>query len=478
MQELPGNDPAWDHMFAFSEYLNATFPLIRQSVALERVNTHGLVYTWHGKNQSLKPTLLLAHQDVVPVQQGTEDIWEHPPFSGDFDGTYIWGRGSIDSKSSLIASIEAVEELLRVGFTPERTIILAFGFDEEISGYQGAKQIALHLIDRYGEDGIAALIDEGPGMEQKSITDSIYAVPGLAEKGYFDAEVVVHMKSGHSLLPPNDNSITVMADLVRKIKETPFEFLVDRTSPVLDAVFCLAQHDEMFPGYGRGIVEKVDKNVTIIKDHLTMIAALAPSFMPLFQTTQSQAMIHGGVKVNLIPAKTSLRINHRIVHGNTISDVKNHLEEVVKAFIAEFNGNTDVEHDMLRFNGWDQREVLNSIGLRALPGSTEPSPITPSSVDGTTPYRILQGTTKALYRDKVAVIAPMLMPGSTDSRHYGNVTKHIFRFSPGHDIGDSTDNQIKSHSHGVNERASMRGHVNGVKWYSLFIRNMDEADMD
>lgn len=89
MQELPGDDPAWAHMFAFSGYLNDTFPLIHRSLRLERINTHGLVYTWHGKNESLKPILLLAHQDVVPVEPGAEDIWEHPPFKGDFDGTYV-----------------------------------------------------------------------------------------------------------------------------------------------------------------------------------------------------------------------------------------------------------------------------------------------------------------------------------------------------------------------------------------------------
>lgn len=286
------------------------------------------------------------------------------------------------------------------------------------------------------------------------------------------------MESGHSLFPPKDNSITIMADLIRKIKENPFEYLLDKDNPFLDMVFCLVQNDEMLQDYRPETIKGIDKNVTAINDYLTEAATRLPSSMPLFQTTQSYAIIHGGVKVNVIPEKTSLRINHRIVHGNTINDVKGHLEEVVEAFIAEFNGNFTKEEDKLKFSGWDQRDIINSIGLRALPGSIEPSPVTPSSVNGTTPYSVLHGTTRALYGDNITLIAPILMPGNTDTRHYGNVTKHIFRFSPGHDMADSTDNQLKSHAHGVNERANMRGHLNGVKWYSLFIRNMDEANMD
>lgn len=76
------------------------------------------------------------------------------------------------------------------------------------------------------------------------------------------------------------------------------------------------------------------------------------------------------------------------------------------------------------------------------------------------------------------MVAPILMPANTDSRHYHNVTKHIFRFSPGYDVADKTDNPFQSHIHGTDERANMKGHVNGVKWFSMFIRNMDEADME
>lgn len=170
--------------------------------------------------------------------------WKHHPFSGIFDGTYVWGRGAIDCKTTLIASMSAVDSLLRFGYTPQRTLILAFGFDEEISGFQGAKKISQRLTERYGKDGIALLIDEGPGIVHHRELATIYAVPGLAEKGLLNANISMHMESGHSALSgdDNDNSIAVMAGLIRRIHDTPMHSGVQASDPLLQALFCLGQH--------------------------------------------------------------------------------------------------------------------------------------------------------------------------------------------------------------------------------------------
>ena len=132
-----------------------------------RDSTYGLLYTWQGSDDKLKPLVLMAHQDVVPVPASTVDAWTHPPFSGHYDGRYIWGRGSSDCKNQLIAEMETVELLLAADFKPKRTIIMSFGFDEEISGRQGAGHLSKFLIDRYGEDSIAAIVDEGAGFSEQ-----------------------------------------------------------------------------------------------------------------------------------------------------------------------------------------------------------------------------------------------------------------------------------------------------------------------
>jgi Gly-Xaa carboxypeptidase len=109
------------------------------------VNTYGLIYEWHGTDASLKPLLLMAHQDVVPVDPVTVDQWAHPPYSGHFDGERIWGRGSSDDKSGLIGILATLETLIEHGYKPARSIILSFGFDEESSGTYGAGENAKKL---------------------------------------------------------------------------------------------------------------------------------------------------------------------------------------------------------------------------------------------------------------------------------------------------------------------------------------------
>jgi Gly-Xaa carboxypeptidase len=127
------------------------------------INIYGLLYTWKGSNDSLKPLLLMAHMDVVPVDRKTTDDWTHPPFSGYYDGDYIWGRGSIDDKSGLMSIMIAMETLLEQGFRPQRTVVLSFGFDEEASGGLGARENAKVLNTMYGQKSFAMILDEGGG---------------------------------------------------------------------------------------------------------------------------------------------------------------------------------------------------------------------------------------------------------------------------------------------------------------------------
>jgi Gly-Xaa carboxypeptidase len=126
----------------------------------ETVNTFGLVYTIQGQDPSLKPLMLAAHQDVVPVPDAA--TWTYPPFSAHYDGKWLWGRGASDDKNSLTALMSALETLLgNPAWIPKRTIIFALGFDEESSGRRGAGTIGPFLEQRYGRDAMALLLDEG-----------------------------------------------------------------------------------------------------------------------------------------------------------------------------------------------------------------------------------------------------------------------------------------------------------------------------
>lgn len=127
----------------------------------------------------------MGHQDVVPVLGVTESKWKYPPYSAHYDGRYVWGRGASDCKNVVIGVLEAFETLLEKDYKPERTLLAGFGFDEEISGPQGAKFIAKYLEDTRGKDSIDLIVDEG-GLGVREMNGATFALPGLGEKGRYD----------------------------------------------------------------------------------------------------------------------------------------------------------------------------------------------------------------------------------------------------------------------------------------------------
>jgi len=120
--------------------LQDMYPRVYHSLNVEMLNSFSLLYTWPGSDPALQPILLLAHMDVVPAEPGSEGDWTYPPFSGQVADGYVWGRGAIDFKNGVVGILEAVEWLLRNGFQPRRTVMIAFGHDEELGGFNGAQK--------------------------------------------------------------------------------------------------------------------------------------------------------------------------------------------------------------------------------------------------------------------------------------------------------------------------------------------------
>ena len=119
---------------ALHSYLEQTYQAVHSALAREVINGSSLLYTWTGSEATLDPVVLMGHLDVVPVVPGTEGQWSHAPFAGDIADGFVWGRGAVDDKSSVIAVLEAVEKLAAEGYRPRRTTYLAFGHDEEVGG--------------------------------------------------------------------------------------------------------------------------------------------------------------------------------------------------------------------------------------------------------------------------------------------------------------------------------------------------------
>ncbi|KAH7908955.1 hypothetical protein BJ138DRAFT_1128023, partial [Hygrophoropsis aurantiaca] len=216
-----GQDPRWEVFGKLHEYLETTFPLVYEQLNVTKVNSYGLVFHWQGSTAA-KPFLITAHQDVVPVEPSTVSQWKHDPYSGYYDGTWIWGRGSCDDKGDIIEQLLTVNALLQKGFTPSRTLVLAYGFDEESAGTNGAGQIAKYLEAQYGRDGFAMLLDEGGGIED--VGNGLFiASPSVSEKGYLDVKVEVRTPGGHSSVPPAHTSIGFLSRLIAAIEDSPHE---------------------------------------------------------------------------------------------------------------------------------------------------------------------------------------------------------------------------------------------------------------
>lgn len=458
-----GVDKRWDIFYEFGKYLEKTFPTAYEKLDVDVVNTHGLVFTWKGSDLTLKPTLLMAHQDVVPVPDATIDAWTHPPFDGFFDGKFIWGRGSSDCKNQLIAILESIELLLEADFVPTRTILLSFGFDEEISGREGAGHLAPFLVEKYGADSMAVIVDEGAGIDAS--WGAKMATPGVAEKGYTDVDITVRMPGGHSSIPPDHTSIGVLSELITIIEADTYPTHLSSENPYLGKMQCGAEHAPDFPSKLRKLLQSGKHESKSHKDTLAIEAAKAgPAIKYLMQTSIAVDVIGGGVKVNALPERVSVTVNHRINVGESPADVFGKITYHAKAIAKKY----DIA--LNAFNGVS--EAPSSISLVASNNTLEVAPVTPTDVGSVSAYAVLSGTTRALYGSDL-IVAPGIMTGNTDTRYYWDLTRNIFRFAPGWDGEEGGLGNI----HTVDEKISIKTHVAAVKWFSLFIRNMDEAEL-
>ncbi|MEE8514121.1 MAG: M20/M25/M40 family metallo-hydrolase, partial [Gammaproteobacteria bacterium] len=203
------------------DFIRGTFVNVHKHLKRETVNELSLLYTWEGTDPSLKPILLLAHMDVVPVEPGTEKSWTHSAFDGAVSDGFVWGRGTMDMKASMMGILEAVEYLLAKSFAPKRTVYLAFGHDEEIGGYEGAAKIAALLQARRVR--FAFTLDEGlvvthgllPGVEKP------VALIGIAEKGIVTLKLSAHGPGGHGSMPPPYSAIARLGRALARLEDQP-----------------------------------------------------------------------------------------------------------------------------------------------------------------------------------------------------------------------------------------------------------------
>lgn len=410
---------------ALHTYLEKTFPVAHATLQKEVIEKYSLLYTWKGTDPTLTPILLMAHLDVVPVEPGTESTWTHPPFSGLIKDGYIWGRGTMDIKCAVFSIFEAVESLLKTGFSPTRTIYLAFGHDEEVSGFQGASKIAA-LLEKRGIS-LEYVLDEG-GSLTKGIVPGIsapVALIGVAEKGYVSLELTVESTGGHSSMPPHNTAIGVLAKAVSALERTPFPARIK--GPVLNLFNYTGPE---MPFLRRMAFANLWLFSPIVKNRLSQ----SPETDAMIRTTTAPTIIEGGTKENILPKKVKAVINFRILPGDTTKDVIDRVEKVIN--------NSEVKVNRLK-QGW------------------EPSLVSDVDSPG---FTMLKKTIRQMYPG--TIVAPHLVSGATDSRHYRNLTQNVFKFTP---IMAGRDDLKRIH--GVDERIGCEDYNQCIRFFIQLIRN-------
>ena len=322
---LDPSDPAWDKHDAFAHLLETEFPKVYSALTYEAINTHSHLFTWQGSDSSLKPVLFMAHQDTVPVLNATLDLWTYPPFSGAITmdatpstpGTWIWGRGASDCKNSLMGIMGAVERLITEGFEPERTLLLGFGFDEEITGPLGAKKISETLFKRYGRDSIEFLVDEGfsgLSFEYGSWTANL----GVAEKGFFNLMMKLETLGGHSSVPQEHTgsgcvrwraltAVGIMAKILSALEDDPFKPVLNPDGPYIKYLQCMSDHAADFPSKLRSAIGTPSAWPRLAKE-----LASERRINSFLATTQAIDLVNGGVKINALPEVVTAGSNYRV----------------------------------------------------------------------------------------------------------------------------------------------------------------------
>ncbi|KAF8312644.1 carboxypeptidase S [Clavulina sp. PMI_390] len=500
-----GTDARWDPFALLHVYLRLSFPLTFANLKFTPVNTYNIVLHWQGEDASLKPILLTAHQDVVPVDPTTVDQWMHPPYSGHFDGTYIFGRGTGDDKSGLIGLLSSFETLLEAGFKPRRTIVLASGIDEEATGEFGAGQLAIYLEETYGLNGFAMLVDEGGYLAEEY--GIFVALPDIGEKGYLDVRVEVLTPGGHSSIPPTHTSIGLLALAIALIERHPHKPHLSRTSPFYATMQCVAENGHgVSPDYLKLVKKSLTSDKALKKLESQLMGMAGAQAKALVMTTQAVDIVHGGVKVNALPERASAVVNHRISIDSSVKELMIQLTTLLLPLAKEYGLNfvsfgQDLSHLTLPavapsldklglasfpvFSSSDPKDspLANATGTLRLSDAyntaLEPAPITPTD---TAAFKILSGSIRATHarttlshpraKQQEMIVSPNLAGGNTDTRFYWNLTSNIFRYNhlPVYEM------PFAGGIHTVNEAIPVEALVEDIRFFTLLILNADASD--
>ena len=403
----------------FKALLPRLFPLVYQRCDLENVNNRAMLFRWRGESTE-NPTVLMAHFDVVSV---VDELWEKPAFDGIVENGVIWGRGVIDTKGSLNAILQAAEQLISEGFVPKSDVYFAFGGNEEVNG-DGAPSIVKLFKERKITPGM--VLDEG-GAVVNGVFPGVKApcaVVGIAEKGMLNVEYVVNGGGGHSSAPLPNTPIDRLSSACVKLQKSPFKFTL--TAPTLEMFDTLGRHSTF-------LYRMIFANLWCFSPVLNLIAKLSGGQMnAIARTTLAFTQMEGSKGINVIPPYARMASNSRIVPGETMESVLARIKKTVNDDKVEIR-------------------IINGMN---------PSVISRTDCEGFERVKAAVGDTW-----QEALVSPYLMTACSDSRHWGEISDKVYRFSP-----LTLTKEEQASIHGNNEKASVEAIKKSVEFYIRLIK--------
>ncbi len=411
------NDPALEDEDQFQKLialLPSLYPRVFDVCSFQQLPDRALLLRWPGKKDGA-PSVMMAHYDVVPVD---ESKWEKPAFAGIIEDSVLWGRGTLDTKATLNGVLSAANYLIGKGFQPENDIYFAFSGGEEING-----KGAVNIVDYFEGQGItpALVVDEGgavvenvfPGVKKPC------GLIGIAEKGMMNVRYTVRSSGGHASAPLPKTPITTLAKACSSIVKKPFKMHL--TKPAAEMFDTLGRHSSF-------ALKLVFANLWLFKPVLDLICKAGGGEMnALVRTTTAFTQMQGSNARNVIPTEASLVSNMRLNPADSVESATEYLKKVVADDSVEIT-------------------VLESF---------QPSPISETGCESWD--KVAQAVAQTW---EGCIVAPYLMVQCSDSRHYGRISNHVYRFS----AMDLTSEERKT-IHGNNERIRLECIGRAVEFY-------------